>query len=138
MGEAPTEERASPSQFLASRRPNSLRAPPRRRGTNSGLVPMAPYARWTQIGPVGPKALRASKRTSVLERAWRGYLDRALLLLTWLGVRAHPAPRAIRRLFPPPQQKLSNELSCSWTTLQRRTSSTAGGPPFRPHRFRQR
>src|SRR3954471_1925582 len=131
VGEAPAEERASPNQFLAPRRPNSLRAPPRRRGTSSVLVPMVPYARWTQIGPVGPEALRASKRTSVLERAWRGYLDRALLLLTWLGVRAHPDPRAIRCLFPPPQQKLSHELSCSWTTLQRRTSSTAGGPPFR-------
>src|SRR4051812_652134 len=60
--------------------------PPRRRGTSSVLVPMVPYARWTQIGPVGPKALGASMRTSMPERAWRGCLDRVLLLLTWLGV----------------------------------------------------
>src|SRR3954463_1525213 len=113
VGEAPAEERASPSQFLATRRTNSLRAPPRRRGTSGVPVPMVPYARWTQIGPVGPKALRASKRTSMLGRAWRGYLDWALLLLTWLGVRAHPAPRAIRHLFPPHQRKLSRELSYS-------------------------
>src|SRR3954471_24336459 len=113
VGEAPAEERASPNQFLAPRHPNLLRAPPRRRGTSSVLVPMVPYARWTQIGLVGPKALRASKRTSVLELAWRGCLDRELLLLTWLGVRAHPAPRAIRRLFPPHQRKLPRELSYS-------------------------
>src|SRR3954471_13965807 len=113
VGEAPAEERASSSQFLVPRRPNSLRAPPRRRGTSSVLVPMVPYARWTQIGPVGPKALRASMRTSVPERAWHGCLDRVLLLLTWLGVQAHPAPRAIHRLCPPPQRKLSRELSYS-------------------------
>src|SRR4051812_26191751 len=113
MGKASVEERASPNQFLAPRRPNSLRAPPRRRRTSSVLAPTVPYARWTQNGPVGPKALRASKRTSVVERAWRGCLDRVLLLLTWLGVRAHPAPRAIRRLFPPHQQKLSRELNYS-------------------------
>src|SRR3954470_21438380 len=65
----------------------------------------------TELG--GPKALRASMHTSVPERAWHGCLDRVLLLLTWLGVRAHPAPCAIRHLCPPPQRKLSHELSYS-------------------------
>src|SRR4051812_30437293 len=113
VGKTPAEERASSNQFLVPRRPNSLRAPPGRRGTSCVLVPMVPYVRWTQTELVGPRALRASMRTSVPERAWHGCLDRVLLLLMWLGVRAHPAPRAIRRLCPPPQRKLSRELSYS-------------------------
>src|SRR3954464_5923272 len=113
VGKTPAEERASSNQFMVPQRPNSLRAPPRRRGTSSVLVPTVPYVRWTQIELVGPKALRASMRTSVPVRAWHGRLDRVLLLLTWLGVRAHPAPRAVRRLCPPPQRKLSRELSSS-------------------------
>src|SRR3954468_2733447 len=62
------------------------RATLRRRETSSVMVPMVPYARWTQTVLVGPKALRTSMRSSVPERASRGCLDRVLLLLTWLGV----------------------------------------------------
>src|SRR4051812_28888513 len=90
---------------------DSPHAPLRRRETSSVMVPMVPYARWTQTVLVGPKALRTSMRPSVPEQASRGCLDRVLLLLTWLGVRAHPAPRAVRRLCPPPQRKLSRELN---------------------------
>src|SRR3954468_802240 len=41
----------------------------------------------------------------VLARAWHDCLDRVLLLLTWLGVRAHPAPHAVRQRCPPLRQK---------------------------------
>src|SRR3954471_24799541 len=89
-----------------ARRPNLHRAPLRRRGTGSVMVPTVPYARWTQIEPANPRALKASIRTNVLARAWHGCLDRVLLLLTWLEVRAHPAPRVVRHRCPPLQQKL--------------------------------
>src|SRR3954466_3321593 len=54
-----------------------------------------------------------------------------LLLLTLLGVRAYPAPRAARPRSPPLQQKRSQGRNCSSTTLQRRTRPKTGGPPSR-------
>ena len=68
---------------------------------------------------------------NMLARARHGRLDGILLLPTWLEVRAYPAPRTVRHCHPPLQQKLWRELNCSWITLQRKTRSTDGGPPFR-------
>src|SRR3954462_13771534 len=104
VGKAPAEERASSNQFMVPRRPNSHRVPLRRRGTCSILVPTVPYARWTQIELANPRALKASIRTNVLARAWHGCLERVLLLLTWLEVRAHPPRRAFPPRSPPLQQ----------------------------------
>ena len=69
--------------------------------------------------------------TNMQARARHGRLDGILLLLTWLEVRAYPAPRTVRHRHPPLQQKLWRELNCSWTTLRRQPRSTTGGPPFR-------
>src|SRR6187399_50259 len=68
---------------------------------------------------------------NMLARARHGRLDGILLLLTWLEVRAYSAPHTVRHRHPPLQQKLWRELNCSWTTLERQTRLTTGGPPFR-------
>src|SRR3954471_13252951 len=82
VGTPPAAERAPPSQLMVPRRPNMHRAPLRRHGTSSVLALTVPYARWTQIEPADPRALKASTHTNALARAWRGCLVRVLLLLT--------------------------------------------------------
>src|SRR4051812_12451743 len=123
---------------MVPRRPNLLRAPPRRRGTSSVLVPTVPYARWTQIEPAKPRALKASTRANVLARAWHGCLDRVLLLLTWLEVRAHPL------LTPFATTARHSDRSSSTSSTAPRQPSDGGqarrleGHHSEPHRFCQR
>ena len=73
----------------------------------------APYVRWAKIKLVVLVASKTSIRVSVLARAKYGCLDGALLLLTWLGVRARPTPRTVHLCRPPLQQKPWRELNCS-------------------------
>ena len=84
-----------------------------------------------------PRAYSIKNKTVVLKvlgaillaRAEFGRLDGVLLLLTWLEVRARPAPRTVRRYLLPLRRRLWREPNCSWISLQRQTSSTNGGPP---------
>src|SRR3954465_13114516 len=116
---------------MTTGRPWMLRAHLRWRGTGSVMVLTVPYACWTQIELADLGILKASMHANVLARARHGRLDGLLLLLTSLEVRAYPAPRTVRHRYPPLQQKLWHELNYSWTSLQRHTRSTTGGPPFR-------
>ena len=113
------------------RRPYMHRAHLRRCGANSVMVLAVPYARWTKIELVDLGVLKTSMHANMLARARHGRLDEMLLLLTLLEVRAYLAPRAVRRRHPRLQKKRWPEPNCSWITLQRRTRSTIGGPPFR-------
>lgn len=65
----------------------------------------------------------------MLTRAEFGRPGGVLLLLTWLGVRAQPAPCTVRHYLPPPRRKPWREHNYSWISLQRQTRSTNGGPP---------
>ena len=73
----------------------------------------APYVRWTKIKLVVLMALKTNMHVNMLARAKYGRLDGALLLLTWLGVRARPTPRTVHLRRPPLQQKPWRELNCS-------------------------
>ena len=123
-----------PGPRTRPRRPRRLymhRAHLRRRKTDSVMVFAVPYVCWTKIELVDLGVLKTSMHANVLARARHGRLDGMLLLLTSLEVRAYPAPRTVRHYRPPLQQKLWRKLNCSWITLQRKTRSTNGGPPFR-------
>src|SRR3954470_23287186 len=87
-----------------------LRAHLRKRGTGSVMVLTVPYACRTQIELADLGMLKASMHANVLARARHGRLDRILLLLTPLEVRAYPAPRTVRHRSPPLQQKLLAEI----------------------------
>ena len=58
-------------------------------------------------------ALKTNMHVNMLARAKYGRLDGTLLLLTWLGVRACPAPHTVHLCRPPLQQKPWRELNCS-------------------------
>ena len=94
------------------RRPYVHRARLRRRGTNSVMVFAVPYARRTRIELVDLGRLKISMHANMLARARHGRLDGTLLLLTWLEVRAYPAPHTVRHRHPPLQLKLWHELNC--------------------------
>ena len=95
------------------RHPCAHRAPLRRRGTSSVMAFAAPYVRWAKIKLVVLAASKTRMRVSMLARAKYGRLDGTLLLLTWLGVRACPAPRTVHLCRPPLQQKPWREINCS-------------------------
>jgi hypothetical protein len=95
------------------RRPCAHRAPLRRRGTSSIMAFAAPYVRWAKIKLVVLVALKTNMHVNMLARAKYGRLDGALLLLTWLGVRARPTPCTVHLRRPPLQQKPWRELNCS-------------------------
>ena len=73
----------------------------------------APYARYPKIKLVVRVAFKTSMHASMLAPVRCVRLDGTLLLLTWLGVRACPAPRTIHLCRPPLQQKPWRELNCS-------------------------
>ena len=73
----------------------------------------APYVRWAKIKLVVLVALKTNMHVNMLARAKYGRLDGALLLLTWLGVRARPIRRTVHLHRPPLQQKPWRELNCS-------------------------
>ena len=73
----------------------------------------APYVRWAKIKLVVLVALKTNMHVNMLARAKYGRLDGALLLLTWLGVRARPTPCTVYLRRPPLQQKPLRELNCS-------------------------
>ena len=64
------------------RRPYMHRAHPRRRRTDSVMVLVVPYVRWTKIEPVDLGVLKTSMHANMLARARHGRLDGILLLLT--------------------------------------------------------
>ena len=113
--------------------PCTRHVPLRRCQTSSDAVPEVPYACWDVARPAGHGTLKAN----VLARARRGRRDGNMLLLTWLEVRACPAPRTVRCRFPPLQQKPWLGLSCSSTSLQRRQGRRLQGYNPEPHRLRQ-
>ena len=88
----------------------------------------APYVRWPKIKLVIRVAFKTSMHANVLAPARCGRLDGTLLLLTWLGVRACPAPRTVHLCRPPRQRKPWRGPSYSWIILRRRTRLTNGGP----------
>ena len=64
------------------RRPYMHRAHLRKRGTDSVMVLVVRYVRWTKTEPVDLGVLKTSMHASMLARARHGRLDGILLLLT--------------------------------------------------------
>ena len=138
VGETPSEG-WSPARKLAAppnprtRRMTEPRSPWMRhvhlskRRPSSAMPQEVASACWAK----GKPEVRGTPRTTVRAQAKRRRRGGTLLLLTLLGVRAYPAPRAARPRSPPLQRKRSQGRNCSLTFLQRQTRPKTGGQPSR-------
>ena len=124
----PTALPSPRTRLRRPRRPYAHRAHLRKGETSSVIAFAAPYVRWPKIKLVVRVAFKTSMHASMLAPVRCGRLDGTLLLLTWLGVRACPAPRTVHLYRPPRRRKPWRGPSYSWITLRRRTRPTNGGP----------
>ena len=120
------------------RRPYAHRAHLRKGGTSSVIAFAAPYVRWPKIKLVVRVAFKTSIHASMLALVRCGRLDGTLLLLTWLGVRAYPAPRTVHLCRPPRRGSLGAGPATPGLSSDGGQDRRMEGHYPEPHRLRQR